>query len=303
MLRPRTFRHHHLIGTVVDVSVLRSRFSEQINNLVKNEMKRLEAVISVYDPASELNRWKRGENFSHSSDFLEVMSAGLKWQIDSNSRFNTSTDSLIKIWRENESKNQLPSSELLGQCSNEIQEPKFTIEKHAIVRTGDVSHINLNAFAKGWIVDRGIAAAREKYKDSDITINAGGDIMHIGLMPIKVGIENPFSPFDNSQPLGVVEIRNLAIATSGMARKGFRIGGLWYSHVLNPLTGWPIDEYASMTVRANNAATADVLATILSTTPREEVLTFAQLNQSACIAVLKDKSTIFSHDFALLPNT
>ena len=60
-----------------------------------------------------------------------------------------------------------------------------------------------------------------------------------------------------------IELRDAGMATSGRARRGYRIGGRWYSHVIDPRTGRTVDDVASVTVVASSAATADVLATLL----------------------------------------
>ena len=71
----------------------------------------------------------------------------------------------------------------------------------------------------------------------------------------------------NAPPLTKVAIAGQGLATSGSARRGFRIDGRWYSHVIDPRDGWPVDRVASATVIAPDAATADVVATLLSVLP------------------------------------
>jgi thiamine biosynthesis lipoprotein len=55
-----------------------------------------------------------------------------------------------------------------------------------------------------------------------------------------------------------------AVATSGDYRRGLRIGGRWFSHIIDPRTGTPVPNVSSATVVAGEAATADALATAIS---------------------------------------
>lgn len=48
----------------------------------------------------------------------------------------------------------------------------------------------------------------------------------------------------------------------------------WYSHVIDPRTGRPVDQVASASVHAPNTATADAIATMLSVVEPAEGLAF-----------------------------
>ncbi len=137
--------------------------------------------------------------------------------------------------------------------------------------------VNLNAIAKGWIVDR--AAEMVPYLHT-LVLDAGGDVLHVGPTAIRVGVENPLRPFDNEPPLMTVLIRNAALATSGPARRG--------DHLVDPRTGLPPTEVASASVVAHDAATADVVATILAVGSVAEGLEFAA--EVSLAAALVDKN-------------
>jgi len=72
-----------------------------------------------------------------------------------------------------------------------------------------------------------------------------------------VGIE----PVDNSVKL--VELRHGALATSGDARRFLIKDGTRYGHVIDPRTGWPVEEAASsVTVAADTCTQAGMLSTL-----------------------------------------
>ena len=265
-------RHHPLIGTVVEIRIDAADGTDAaarlLDDLVVAEMARLERVCSAYDPGSELSRWRRGDLTEPSADLCAVMAGALAHQIDSGGAFNPCAGVVGSAWRiAAERGGSPPDDSVLAELADSIREPRFAIDADGRpVATGDCSVLDLNAYAKGWIVDRALAAGWSAGVAHTIVVNAGGDLAHRGEAPITVGIENPLRPYDNEPPLMTVELANAGLATSGRARRGYRIGGAWYSHVIDPRTGRTVDDVASVTVIAPSAADADALATVIGVT-------------------------------------
>lgn len=148
---------------------------------------------------------------------------------------------------------------------------------------------NLNAIAKGWIVDCSLRRACEVDGAVGLTINAGGDLLHRGPRALIVGIEDPQRPYDNEPPLVRVRLPHGALATSGGARRGWAIAGRWYSHVIDPRSGQSVDHVASASVIAPDAATADAVATVLSVSSVPDGLAFvARLEDVCCCLITRD---------------
>ncbi len=113
--------------------------------------------------------------------------------------------------------------------------------------------IDPSGLVKGWSVETGArildAAGIDNY-----CINAAGDIVARGVpepgSPWRIGIRNPW---DSDTTAAVIELRDMAIATSGAYERG--------DHVIVPSTGRPPDGIASMTVVGSSLAWADALAT------------------------------------------
>jgi FAD:protein FMN transferase len=116
----------------------------------------------------------------------------------------------------------------------------------------------------------------ERFNLTSVLVNIGGDLMHFGERGALVAIEDPHRPFDNVEPLLNVELHNGGFATSGSARRGFTINDTWFSHVIDPRSGHPVDRIASASVKARDAATADVLATVASVIDSAESLAFIE---------------------------
>ncbi len=234
--------------------------------MVRDEIERLQAIFTAFDPSSELCRWRDGTLSRPSPEFNHLMEQVLMWWERSRGAFNPLAGRLGTLWAEAERSGRPPDDDELSQTAAGVQEPCFSMIDGVAVVDGDCRELNLNAVAKGYIVDRSLDTLERWLEENGlgvdaVVVNAGGDICQRGVAPSLIGIENPLRPYDNEPPLTTIELHNGAIATSGGRRRGFTVGGRRYNHLLNPRTGLPVTHTASVTVMAGDAATADVVAT------------------------------------------
>jgi thiamine biosynthesis lipoprotein len=75
---------------------------------------------------------------------------------------------------------------------------------------------------------------------------------------------------------GFVLLANAGLATSGDAYRGVEIGGVRYSHIVDPHTGIGLKHRSSVTIIAPNATTADALSTTVSVLGAERGLAFLE---------------------------
>jgi FAD:protein FMN transferase len=122
--------------------------------------------------------------------------------------------------------------------------------------------LDLGGIAKGYGVDRAVAALRE-WGVADALVNVGGDLYAMGRSPDddewEVGVRDP----DDPRALAArFRISDRAVATSGDYQQYFEHGGLRYHHLLDPRTGAPRrSTVRSVTVAADHCMSADAAAT------------------------------------------
>jgi thiamine biosynthesis lipoprotein len=123
--------------------------------------------------------------------------------------------------------------------------------------------VDLGGIGKEYAVDRAAELIRQQ-TDASALINFGGDLVAIGESSAdgwRVGIESVDSQI--SQPDRLIRMTSGALATSGDARRFVLKHGIRYSHVLNPMTGWPVEAAPrSITVAADTCTQAGMLATL-----------------------------------------
>ncbi len=216
---------------------------------------------------------------SPSVELTALLHAGQQWQRDSHGVLNPAVGILSRRWEKAASEGVVPSASELAELASSIVAPRYA---HG-VPVGDCTELTFHSLAKGLIID--LAAARSGVDEkSALVLNVGGDLRRVGGEPRIVGIENPLRAYDNEPPLVRVRISNSALATSGGARRGWTIADRWFSHVIDPRTGWPVEHIASASVVALDAMTADAVATVLSVLTIDEGLAFADRTEmAACI--------------------
>lgn len=113
-----------------------------------------------------------------------------------------------------------------------------------------------SGLVKGWSIEHA-AQILERHGCRNFCINAGGDIAIRGSAatdtPWQVGIRHPDQPTNSAAV--VRASRRLAIATSATYERG--------AHIIDPRTGEPTTELASVTVVGPDLTLADAYATIL----------------------------------------
>lgn len=259
--------YHPLLGTNVEIRVTAAGDSpaaamaeaERVEQVALAEMVRLQSVFSVFDATSELCRWRRDPQLDPSAELGEVLAAAEHWWTVSHGAFHPAIAPLRDRWVRAAAEDRLPADAELSALAADLASLPFTVVDGVVLAGGDCSAVELNAIAKGYIVDRAVASAQAAGAVA-VLVNAGGDLRHHGGPALRVGVEDPAQP--GGQPIRVVELADGAMATSGPVHRGFRVAGHWFGHVLDPRTGWPVAERPSTTIKARDAMTADALATV-----------------------------------------
>jgi hypothetical protein len=87
-------------------------------------------------------------------------------------------------------------------------------------------------------------------------INLGGDLAAWGDRDWPFALQDLFHPADNARPRGAFQLCNSSAASIGGYQRGFPVGGVRRSHLLDPRTGRPADAVAADSLTANRLATA-----------------------------------------------
>lgn len=179
--------------------------------------------------------------------------------------FDISAGPLRRVWRFDGSE-QVPDSQLLASTLALVgldkcrwQPPFFTLPKAA--------EIDLGGIGKEYAVDR-VLQLLQQHSPPGVCflVNFGGDLACHGPRqsgsPWVIGVQSTASHSPLQSASDAISLSRGAIATSGDTHRHLFFQGNKLSHVLNPLTGYPVsDTPQSVTVSAPSCTLAGMLAT------------------------------------------
>lgn len=178
----------------------------------------------------------------------------------SDGRFDITSGVLCEAWRFDGSAN-VPGQARIDAILPRIGWDKIGwADRTLTLRPG--MQIDLGGVGKEYAVDRCAELCREHVWASCL-VNFGGDIAVSRPrepQPWSVGIE---AAADTRQP--TIALKSGGMATSGDSRRFLLRDGVRYSHILDPLTGWPVaGAPRAVTVLAQSCTQAGMLATLAS---------------------------------------
>lgn len=272
----KTFKYdrENILGTSLHLELrAEEAIAGQAKAAILAEIERLRAVLSTYDEKSELSLLPRPcPATAASADLRAVMHACDRWMAASNMAFHPGVEGLTRLWKEAARRGSAPTDAELEAARARLVRTLWTIDdEHGTVAMLTDSPVSFDALAKGYIIDAAIQAA-QKAGASDIVLEIGGDLRVCGESSSRVRVVDPRQPAENAEALCELDLHGVSVATSGGYARGFDVAGRHYSHIFDPATARPIEAVLQASVIANDATTADALATILNVLSPEKGL-------------------------------
>ncbi|VAW51894.1 FAD:protein FMN transferase [hydrothermal vent metagenome] len=174
--------------------------------------------------------------------------------------FDITSGVLRTVWKFDGSDN-VPDKKQIKKIVKKIGWEKVGHENNQLILPEDME-IDLGGIGKEYAVDRCVQIARQKTKES-VLVNFGGDL---GMtVPRK---NNGFWSVGrlitgSEEACGLFQLYGGAIATSGDANRFLLKDGVRYSHILNPKTGWSINDAPhTVSVAAPTCVEAGMMSTL-----------------------------------------
>ena len=234
------------------------------------EVARLETIFSLHRADSTLARLNACGHLDDAPvDLRLLLGETLMLAERSGGAFDPTIQPLWALYARHFSR---PDADPLGPPKDALERAKALVGWHKVEIEGAAIRlrapgmaVTLNGVAQGYISDRVGDLLRARGFEN-VLVNMGEQL---ALGPKwdgtawRVGIADPANP-----EIALVELplSRGAIATSGGYGYHFDPAGR-FTHILEPRTGAPARQWASVTVVADRAATADALSTALSVVP------------------------------------
>ncbi len=267
---PLVRRSIPLMGTlaVIQVAHRDARLAEDAITAALAELRWVEQTMTHFRPDSDIGRANLGagrDGVAISAATALVIEAALHWSSVSDGNFDPAIGGASELWDVLNRHTPPPASavERLAARGYWRKVDLARTGQGAVVRFEDPDlHLDLGGIAKGYGIDRAVAALRDKGIAHAI-VTVGGDLYALGDAPDgapwQVGIRDPH----NSELLaGRLEVADRAVTTSGDYERFFSYRGVRYHHLIDPQTAAPRrTPVHSVTVLGGNCMNADAAGT------------------------------------------
>jgi thiamine biosynthesis lipoprotein len=274
----------------VDIKVLDAALFEAVD--------RVDRQMSTWKPDSDLNRLNAapvGDWIAIPRELATVLAASLRIGRTSNGCFDIGVGDLVAAWGfgcagPEPDANRIVALAKRARSSTltalELDEAGSRARKHAPLS------LDLSGIAKGYGVDE-LARVMNAFAIPSWLVGIDGEMRAKGVKPDgspwAVGLERP--QHGTRDIMSVIELTDMAVATSGNYRHWRDVDGKTLSHTMNPKTGAPLDNnLASVSVLAATAMEADAWATVLMVLGDKAGRQTAKMLGIDAIFVLRDGS-------------
>jgi thiamine biosynthesis lipoprotein len=239
-------------------------YQHEIDSLLDN----YNQSVSLYDTNSVISRINRNDSTVETDEnFLLNFKAAIEVAEKTNGAFDFTIGQLVNAWGFGLKNREKVTPELIDSLNETVGYRRVKIAGKKLIKEDSRTLIDFNAIAQGYSVDL-VGKFLESKGIKRYLVDIGGEVLTKGRKENNqlwsVGIELPIddpSP-EKREVKALVNIEDMALATSGNYRKFYIMNGVKYSHTINPTTGYPVNHsLLSVSVFAHSAAIADAYAT------------------------------------------
>lgn len=176
--------------------------------------------------------------------------------------FDPTAMPLIKLWNWKAVPPVIPTDADLQAAKQMVGWNKIQRRQGAIYLPFEGMSIDLGGIGKEYAVDRVMQIAAQ-HGIADVLVDFGQDLCMRGAPPGKpawhIGLEDPANP---GKCWAGLAVKDRAVATSGDYLRNFQVNGRRYGHIIDPRTGYPVDNGCrAVSVIAPTCTVAGILAT------------------------------------------
>ena len=231
----------------------------------------LNAILSDYEEASELSLLSQSSG-SHRSvpvgpDLWNVLNRADQVSRASDGAFDLTVGPLVQLWKRARRQRQLPPQTQLATALKSVgwQLVELDHRRHTAQLTRPGMRLDPGGIAKGYALDEAARTLRS-VGVRRFLVSGGGDMVAGDPPPDQPGWRVEVGVFDATPAPAprFVALRRQALATSGDVFQRAEIGGVRYSHIVDPRTGIGLTDHSLVTLIGPEGMTVDALSKMVS---------------------------------------
>jgi len=265
--RAEPSRAEFVMGTVCSVT-LYDQAKTQVYRDIFSRLREIEDRMSANLPDTDLARVNATAGITPvqvHDDVFEVIERALYYAEISSGAFDLTVGPLVSLWGIGGDDPRVPTQAEIDAVLPLVnwRDVELDRERRSVFLRQPGMALDLGGIAKGYAADEAVAIIRKARLQRAI-IDLGGNIITFGVRqdgrPWRVGIQNPLD--NRGAYIGIVEVRDRTVVTSGVYERNFEADGVLYHHIFSPFDGYPAASgLLSVTIIADLSIDADALST------------------------------------------
>jgi len=264
---------------------------EQAVKESQERLNQIDFIFSNYREDSVLTKVNLNASISPvavPAEFIDLTVQSISYSEITSGAFDITVGKLYGLWKKSSSVNNMPEK---AQVESDLKCTGYKNilldkEKNTVSFNSNCLELDFGAIGKGYAVDEVVRIVKSHGIKKGL-INFSGNIYALdrqtGEEGWEVGVNDPFN---KSSVVDYLNIENFGVSTSGDYEKYFLIDGKRYSHIIDPHTGYPVENLSSVTVLADSATKADALSTAFSVMGKIKTTEFVKKNGVAGVMII-----------------
>jgi thiamine biosynthesis lipoprotein len=256
-----------VLGTLCSVNLFEGGSAGAYREIFAR-FREIEARMSANKDGTQIDSINRSAGIAPvpvDQDVLQVILAALDFSDRSQGAFDPTVGSLVSLWGIGSDAARIPEPEEIQEALSLIDRGSVRIDAKAgtvfLMRKG--MRLDLGAIAKGYAADEAARIIRKRGIQRAI-IDLGGNVLAYGTkkggLPWRIGVQDPSGL--RGAYLGILQIKDSTMVTSGVYERFLEADGKRYHHILSTADGYPVrNGLLSVTILAKESMAADALST------------------------------------------
>lgn len=250
--------------------------NKELKSGIEAALQAVDNSLSPFNPKSVITAINDNTCMEADSMLTEVFNLAKTVSRETDRAFDITVAPLVNLWGFGFKTGTGVSEDKVDSLLVFVNIDNVQLQNGVIKKKYPETMLDCSAIAKGYGVDAvGLYLERQGVKNYMVEI--GGEVRVRGTNPQgelwHIGIDRPTDDLanTNNEVEQVLQVTQLAMATSGNYRNFYEKDGKKYAHTIDPRTGYPVQHsILSSTVLAQDCATADAYATAFMVLGMEE---------------------------------
>lgn len=229
-------------------------------DLALRRMQEIDIKFNSLNPKSPIYAFNNNGVPISDTEILDLVRIALEISKESEGAFDITVAPLLELWGFYGKSFHLPQNQEIKDCLAKVGYRHLSLSNGKLEKDDAGTKIDLGGIAKGYAISE---AARVLKKNGVVCalIDCGGDVYALGKKGKKlwrIGIKDP----RGKNILGYVEVKDLAVMSSGNYERFFTRDGKRYHHIFSPKTGYPTEGIIGVTLIYSDPIAAQAWAKI-----------------------------------------